>query len=72
MASASVYVHITFKDTSLKGKNLFVKKFPDNEAHAHFGKQMRIMEKESAFFNNFLPKAREFCQKYKGYLVITT
>lgn len=68
MASATVYVHVDFKDPSLKRKNLFVKKFTNNEAHVKWTREMRIMEKESAFFNKFLPKTREFCMKYKGYL----
>jgi hypothetical protein len=66
MATATVYVRIEYQDPSIKPKNLFVKKFPNNAAHTLFTKQMRIMEKESAFFNDFLPKAREFCKKYKG------
>jgi len=66
MASASAYVRIDFKDSSIKPKNLFVKKFTTSAAHTQFTKAMRVMEKESAFFNEFLPKARKFCQKHKG------
>lgn len=73
MASASAYVRVEFKDASIKPKNLFVKKFTSNAAHTQFTKAMRVMEKESAFFNEFLPKARKFCQKYKrlvgGYCI---
>lgn len=66
MASCTVYVLVEFKDTSVKPKNLFCKKFSSNAAHIQFTKAMRIMEKEAAFFNEFLPKARECCKKYKG------
>jgi len=66
MATATVYVQINFKDATLKPKNLFVKKFASNELHTQMVKAMRIMEKESSFFNEFLPTANKFCKEQIG------
>jgi len=67
MATATIYVQVEFKDPSIKPKNLFVKKFVENETYKDMVKKMQIMEKESNFFLNFLPEAQEFCKNYPGY-----
>jgi len=66
MATATVYAQINFTDEKLKPKNLFVKRFSSNEMHAQMIKAMRIMEKESSFFNDFLPAANKFCKEQIG------
>jgi len=66
MATATVYVVINFKDANLKPKNLFVKRFPSNELQTQSVKAMRIMEKESSFFTEFLPGANSFCKEQIG------
>lgn len=65
-AALSIYVKVDFKDPSKKSKNLFVKKFVDNELHRSMVEAMRIMEKESYFFTKFLPAARDFAKRYEG------
>ncbi|OXA51215.1 uncharacterized protein LOC110853285 [Folsomia candida] len=66
MATATVYVTINFKDATKKPKNLFVKKFTNSELFTKASRDMKIMDKESEFFNKFLPACREFCAKFEG------
>ncbi|OXA50931.1 uncharacterized protein LOC110853581 [Folsomia candida] len=65
-ATATVYVTINFKDVTKKAKNLFVKKFTNSELYTKASRDMKIMDKESEFFNKFLPACREFCAKFEG------
>jgi hypothetical protein len=67
LATASLYVEIKFKDSSIKPKHLFAKKFFDNPLQTAMVKEMKIMDKESSFYQEFLPYAREYCKKYPGY-----
>lgn len=67
MATATVYAKIEFKNPSVKPKNLFIKKYTDNEDHTAWVKEMKLMEKEATFYNDFLPALREFTGKFDGY-----
>ena len=65
-ATETVYAKIRFTDPSLPPKNLFVKKFSSNPMHTQMVKEMKVMEKETAFFHEFLPLAQDFCKKFPG------
>jgi len=66
MATATVYVTVKFKDQAKKQKNLFVKKFTENPMHTKMVKQMKVMEKETSFFTEFLPFANQFYKEHTG------
>jgi len=66
MATATVYGKVEFKDESLRPKNIFIKKFMDNPMHTEWIKTMQVMEKESSFFNEYLPYAQKFCDNNTG------
>jgi len=65
-ATETVYAKIRFNDSSIKEKNLFVKKFGSNSLHTEMVKKMKVMEKEAGFFIEFLPLARNFCKRFPG------
>lgn len=68
MATATVYVTVNFKDKTIKPKNLFVKKFTNSEMFTKATKDMKLMDKESEFFNRFLPACREYCGQFEGWV----
>jgi len=66
MATATVYGKVEFKDDSIPPRNIFIKKFTGNPLHNEWVQKIQIMEKESSFFNDFLPYATEFCKNNIG------
>jgi len=66
MATASWYVEVKFNNSSLKPKYLFMKKYFNNPAQTAMAKGMKIMDKESSFYLEFLPTARKFCETRMG------
>jgi len=66
MATASWYVEVKFKNSSLKPKYLFMKNYFNNPTQTAMSKGMKIMDKESSFYLEFLPTARKFCETRMG------
>ncbi|ODN02403.1 putative oxidoreductase dhs-27 [Orchesella cincta] len=65
-ASATKCVTIKFENPSLKPLNLFVKSHTASGAHTEMLTEGKLFEKESRFFMEYVPAAKEFC-KSKGY-----
>ncbi|CAL8070780.1 unnamed protein product [Orchesella dallaii] len=64
-ASQANYVTINFKNPNLKPLNLFVKSHTANSTHSEMLTDAKLFEKESMFFMEYVPAAKEFC-KSKG------
>ncbi|ODN02392.1 putative oxidoreductase dhs-27 [Orchesella cincta] len=64
-ASVSKYVTIKFQNPSVKPLNLFVKAHSSNAAHTEMLTEAKLFEKESRFYMEYIPAAKEFC-KSKG------
>ncbi|CAL8070770.1 unnamed protein product [Orchesella dallaii] len=64
-ASQANYVTINFKNPKVKPLNLFVKSLTANSTHSDMLKESKLFEKESRFFMEYVPAAKEFC-KSKG------
>ncbi|CAL8123643.1 unnamed protein product [Orchesella dallaii] len=65
MASQTQYVTIKLKNTNMKPLNLFVKVHTSNPQHSEWIEEWKLFEKESRFFMEYVPAAKEFC-KSKG------
>jgi hypothetical protein len=68
MGTACYYAEVKFKDKSIKPLHLFAKRFHANSAHTEMVKEMKVMDKEAAFYTKFLPAAKEHCMKYPGWV----
>ncbi|CAL8123646.1 unnamed protein product [Orchesella dallaii] len=66
MSSQQLYVTVKFVDLNINPLNLFVKAHTTNSHHSELIDGFRAFEKESRFFTEYIPAAREFC-KSKGH-----
>ncbi|CAL8070772.1 unnamed protein product [Orchesella dallaii] len=64
-ASQANHVTINFKNPNVKPLNLFVKSHTANSTHSEMLEGGKLFEKESRFFMEYVPAAKEFC-KSKG------
>lgn len=53
---------VKFASSEKKPLNLFIKVITNNESHLQMLEGCRLFVKESTFFTQYLPAAREFCK----------
>lgn len=62
LASVTNRVTVNFENASIKPLELFMKSTADSGFHAEMLKEGKMFEKESRFFMEYIPAAREFCK----------
>ncbi|CAL8123628.1 unnamed protein product [Orchesella dallaii] len=63
--SQQIYVEIKFENPNIKPLNLFAKTHTANPSHSEMVDELKAFEKETLFFREYVPAAKELC-KPKG------